>query len=286
MQETEGVIDVDAEAPRLRIRALARLSSDPSETDRLARAKKERAEVWCKAVAIRKTVWQIVKFTKGSSSKAADIKSDLLDARAAAAGKVNLELNEKYRGVFLSADLVGEPTPGWSPGSFAQEHKERLKTLADAVVHMDSESAFTFAFDGRSRENRKIVEESFASIPVTEQAELWLSFTDKTKTTASREVFGVDHGREICLVKLPAARVRLSCRPRKDKHSRAADSSSSTSDCIYRDLALADPAQLPRIAREQKAKILSLKGDAPSSWNGSAVPLFWNEGFLAQLLIN
>ena len=102
-----------------------------------------------------------------------------MDARAAAAGKLNLELNEKHRGVFLSADLVGEPAPGWSPGSFAQEHLDRLKVLADAVVQRDGESSFASAFDGRSRENRKILKESFAGIAVTEQAERWLSYTPK-----------------------------------------------------------------------------------------------------------
>ena len=272
-------VATDASGPQLSVRALARLSSDPDgpEKDRLMRAKKERAEVWAKAVAVRKQHWQIIKWSSGG--KAQEAKSQLLDQRSSS--KVVVELNERHRGYFLSADLLGESSPPWAPGAFDQKHMDRLKALVSAVTELDGESSFVFAFDGRSRENRKLIEESFtkSKIALTEMAELWLSY-DKGKQGNSREVFGADHSREVCFLKLPCPRVRLACKPRTDKHCRG--DSPSTSDCVYHALPMAEQEQLPRIARDQKAKIMQLKEDAPPSWNSTAVPLFWSESVLLQ----
>lgn len=104
----------------------------------------------------------------------------------------------------------------------------------------------------------------------------------QAKTANSREVFGSDLSREVCYMRLPCPRVRLSCKPRHDKFFKTAESP-STSDCCYSHVPLLQQENLPRIARDQKTKIMDLKQDAPPSWNSSAVPLFWTEGFLVLL---
>ena len=96
-----------------------------------------------------------------------------------------------------------------------------------------------------------------------------------------REVFGSDFAREVCLVRLPVPRVRMSCRPCCDKFCKA---DATTSDCVYQSVAMADTDGLPRISREQKAKVLDLTSAAPPSWTGSAVPLFWTESGLLHLV--
>ena len=42
--------------------------------------------------------------------------------------------------MFLSAGLVGEPIPGWLPGSFEKDHSDRLGVLAQALVRAPSPS--------------------------------------------------------------------------------------------------------------------------------------------------
>ena len=51
----------------------------------------------------------------------------------------------------------------------------------------------------------------------------------------------------------------------------------TTSDCVYASVCMADADNLPRISRDQKAKVLDLTTGAPASWTSSAVPLFWCE---------
>ena len=102
----------------------------------------------------------------------------------------DVELNEKHRACFLSADLVGEGQPGWSNSAFEKKHSQRLELLASALAEMDSESSFAFVFDGRIRENRKVIEDVFAKVSVTETAELWLSY-EKVPAEVIRESFPV-----------------------------------------------------------------------------------------------
>ena len=108
--------------------------------------------------------------------KSQEFKSQILQFRSAS--KVSVELNEKHRACILSADLLGEaPTP-WTCAAFDKTHESRLEMLVQAVAGMDSECSFAFAFDGRVRENRKIIEDAFAkaSVSSTELAELWFSY--------------------------------------------------------------------------------------------------------------
>ena len=95
--------DGSGSTPRLNIRTLARHASDPDDSSggRLARAKKERAEVWQKAVAIRKQHWRIEMW---SGWTAKDIKADLVKFRSQS--KVQTELNEKHKAFFLYSSLV------------------------------------------------------------------------------------------------------------------------------------------------------------------------------------
>ena len=169
-------ISADTGGPRLSVRALARFSSDPDghEASRLDRAKKERNEIWAKAQAVRREHWKIELWKPASKSQ--EFKSQILQYRSAS--KVSVELHEKHRACILSADLLGEaPTP-WTCAAFDKTHESRLEMLVQAVAGMDSECSFAFAFDGRVRENRKIIEDAFAkaSVSSTELAELWFSY--------------------------------------------------------------------------------------------------------------
>ena len=127
--------DGSGSTPRLNSHA-----SDPDDSSggRLARAKKERAEVWQKAVAIRKQHWRIEMW---SGWTAKDIKVDLVKFRSQS--KVQTELNEKHKAFFLSADLLGESTPAWSVGSFEKKHTDRICMIGKVLAELDSESSFT-----------------------------------------------------------------------------------------------------------------------------------------------
>ena len=84
-------------------------------------------------------------------------------------------------------------------------------------------------------------------------------------------------------MKLPCSRVRLSCKPRVDKHTRGTDV--TTADCTYNGVPMAELEQLPRISREDKEKVLGVKASAPPAWKGEAVPLIWGEGRTAANFI-
>ena len=168
--------DGSGSTPRLNIRTLARHASDPDDSSggRLARAKKERAEVWQKAVAIRKQHWRIEMW---SGWTAKDIKADLVKFRSQS--KVQTELNEKHKAFFLSADLLGESNPAWSVGSFEKKHTDRICMIGKVLAELDSESSFTFAFDGRAKEHRTVLEECFQNVNSTEMMDLWISYDSK-----------------------------------------------------------------------------------------------------------
>ena len=103
-----------------------------------------------------------------------------------------------------------------------------------------------------------------------------------TKPGMQREVFGSDVHREVALVLLPCARVRLSCRDRQDSWTR--EDASTTADCTYTQVPSVDPMGLPKISRKDKESILGVEAHAPSQWSSDAVPLYWGESALAVFI--
>ena len=181
--DRKAVETAEAAAPTMSVRALARWSSDPdsAEADRLSRAKKERADVWAKAVAIRKQHWRILQWR--SPKVAQDYKAQILADRAGNPAKVQLELNERHRAVILSADLSGEPTaPAWGNGPLDSKAYAKFKTLCCVAADLERDASFHFFFDGKNRENRKVIEDAVAKVSPTETAELWVSYEKALQT--------------------------------------------------------------------------------------------------------
>ena len=51
--------------------------------------------------------------------------------------------------------------------------------IGKVLAELDSESSFTFAFDGRAKEHRTVLEECFQNVNSTEMMDLWISYDSK-----------------------------------------------------------------------------------------------------------
>lgn len=235
-----------ASAPSLSVRQLARMGSDSDtlEAERLQRAQRERDELWEKAVAVRKTHVKIVNLAEIKPKKpttASEFVKVILHNRSS---KSELALNEKHRGVFVSADLISDGDPPWSVATMWKDGQQKFKLSLATVGELGQrEAEFHFLFDGRNRDSRKQMEDTFQKVPNTEICELWLSYSKAGSVGPVRKVFGSDVAREIGLVRLPAARVRLSCNPREDDFCRSDDA--TTADCTYEGV---EPQAVPWVA--------------------------------------
>lgn len=233
-------------APSLSVRQLARMGSDSDtlEAERLQRAQRERDELWEKAVAVRKTHVKIVNLAEIKPKKpttASEFVKVILHNRSS---KSELALNEKHRGVFVSADLISDGDPPWSVATMWKDGQQKFKLSLATVGELGQrEAEFHFLFDGRNRDSRKQMEDTFQKVPNTEICELWLSYSKAGSVGPVWKVFGSDVAREIGLVRLPAARVRLSCNPREDDFCRSDDA--TTADCTYEGV---EPQAVPWVA--------------------------------------
>ena len=240
----EKQISSEGGAPSLSVRQLARLQSegDEAEAERVTRAKKERDEIWAKAVAIRKKHVEIVDVSKlkKKPSTSSELKQQILGQRE---GNSDLGLNEAHRGIFLAADLSGEMSPPWQlSSSMTKACLTTFKLCLGAVEEMGSrECEFHFLLDGRDRESRKLMEDAFSKVPATELCEIWVSYSKTSQLGPSRKVFGFDSGREVGLVRLPCARVRLACSDREDDFTKGENT--STSDTTYEGVPATDVAR-------------------------------------------
>ena len=235
-----------ASAPSLSVRQLARMGSDSDtlEAERLQRAQRERDELWEKAVAVRKTHAKVVNLAEIKPKKpttASEFVKVILHNRSS---KSELALNEKHRGVFVSADLISDGDPPWSVATMWKDGQQKFKLSLATVRELGQrEAEFHFLFDGRNRDSRKQMEDTFQKVPNIEICELWLSYSKAGSVGPVRKVFGSDVAREIGLVRLPAARVRLSCNPREDDFCRSDDA--TTADCTYEGV---EPQAVPWVA--------------------------------------
>ena len=51
--------------------------------------------------------------------------------------------------------------------------------IGQVLAELDSESSFTFAFDGRAKEHRDILEDCFEKVNSSEMMDLWISYDAK-----------------------------------------------------------------------------------------------------------
>jgi hypothetical protein len=225
MQAIDGLqgpkqIEVSSSAtmvPTISTRQLFRLASDPADLQsRKAELEKERSFVLSKVTAERKKTMQFLHLSNVNSTSL----KEALNQTVVPTFKG--ELNSSHRMIVLSADQALEFDGGWASLpklSSAPDHNlsKIFKAKLDFALNGFSGPAdFTFVFDGRSRAARQVIESSVASVPDTNLAELWITYKGCVSRCSGRAVFGGEHNREVCFLKLPVGRVRINSKERED----------------------------------------------------------------------
>ena len=83
------------------------------------------------------------------------------------------ESGASHRGLFLACDLIGELQTAWSNGPLRPDSMKMLKVMFGSLEKLASRDCeFHFLFDGKSRECRKILEESLSKQSETELSEI------------------------------------------------------------------------------------------------------------------
>jgi len=129
------------------------------------------------------------------------------------------QLNTSHQMICVSADCCLEDSnQGWTGppnlhnSRLADLYRTRLKLAME--LSSNGSSNFAFCFDGRSREARKAMDEFLSNGEPF--AELWFTYVGKLHTTHTRKVFASQHNQEVCYIKMPVPRVRISANERKD----------------------------------------------------------------------
>ena len=130
------------------------------------------------------------------------------------------QLNSKHQMICVAADCCMESqVDGWTAPPSLQNSKQTDLYKAKVKLAMDLATGgscnFAFCFDGRSRDARKVIEESQ---PSGDMAELWITYVGKLHRSHTRKVFASQNNREICFIKMPVPRVRVSAVDRQDSH--------------------------------------------------------------------
>ena len=214
--DTKNVTEASASAPAVPMRVLARMNSNPDEDlgHKREQALQERREVFQKASSARKGLVQIA--LQPTPCTAAGIKS-LYQKSPAASFKG--ALNESHRAFFLSMDLVGEAKNGFQglagiPPRSTDSVKAKLEFMRGVASPFD----LVFVFDGRVRDNRRLIEaELLKNCPESQVAEMWITYTiGKNSRVPGRAVFGSAPNKELGYLKMPVAKVRLNSVDRED----------------------------------------------------------------------
>ena len=199
-------------------RQLFRLASDPADLQsRKAELEKERALVLSKVTAERKKTMQFLHLSNVNSTS---LKEPLNQTTVVPTFKG--ELNSSHRMIVLSADQALEFDGGWASLpklSAASDHNlsKIFKAKLDFALNgFPGPTDFTFVFDGRSRAARQVIESSVSSVPDTNLAELWITYKGCVSRRSGRAVFGGEHTREVCFLRLPVCRVRINSKERED----------------------------------------------------------------------
>lgn len=129
------------------------------------------------------------------------------------------EINNAHQMISVSADCCLEnhvsawtAPPTLQNSAQAKLFKDRVKLAME--VAKDGTCNFAFCFDGRSREARRVIEES---LPTGDSfAELWITYAGKLHKTHTRKVVASQFNREACFIKMPVSRVSVLAKDRQD----------------------------------------------------------------------
>ena len=162
-----SVVAVEAgAAPPPSLRALARMRSDADTPDERADMERaERAEVWQKAQAQRRKLIQVGKRLGWKTDAFADCYR-----KSGAVRNFKGTLKQQHRAFVVCADLVAcSPDEPWM-GKIPAAKKDHLQAMLDFVLQQSGPTDFIIMFDGRSRANRRVIEDSIAPKPHTVEA--------------------------------------------------------------------------------------------------------------------
>ena len=129
------------------------------------------------------------------------------------------QLNKSHQMICVAADCCLEDhANGWAAPPALQNPKQSDLFRAKVKLAMDlacgGSCNFAFCFDGRSRDARKVIEDSQVA---GELAELWITYSGKLHRSHTRKVFASQHNREVCFIKMPVPRVRVTAIDRQDR---------------------------------------------------------------------
>eukprot|EP00435_Cladocopium_sp_Y103_P010261 s794_g2.t1 len=253
----------DTGAPKMTVRTLARMSSDP---DADLATQRERDEIWRQAQALRKKVVNLA-FGRTEADLNALWNKPVAEEVKSFAG----ELNESHRLWVLSTELLEEKqmTPWSAIGSLTDkgDAKNLLKFIQNnATKPFD----FVLVWDGRSLANRKFLDEELKVLQnASTTTELWITY--KGTSRVGRRVFGGSVTKEIGYLKSNVARDKFVDKNGSDEIS--------TYDTGFVGVDLPVLTTLPRMLEAEKEQILGKNnsGAKPAAWSRAGVPLFWQE---------
>ena len=260
-------------APGPSMRQLARISSDPggvSQGEQLEQMKKERADLWKKARAQRQRFVQLALW-KTRTKEGLEAVVQKAKSVASFAGK----LNETHRAFICSMDLLQEAdAQPWATACVPKG--AAVDARMSFLCSREGPTDFAFAFDGRSRTVRRVLEDTFEASKKSVE-EVWVIYQDSGGPTRSRKTCLGSNTREVVFCKLPCPRARLTLKPRE---AFAAAGETSTHHTTWTGVPLPSLTRLPRLTVGDKKLInpsLTEDGAAPPKWELQGVPLFWNE---------
>ncbi|CAJ1455384.1 unnamed protein product [Effrenium voratum] len=256
-------------APGMSVRQLARLSSNPEDVESKAR---ERAEIWRQAQNLRK---KLISFTVASKESDFSGLWDRSCAETVRAFNGAMSQPKGHRLFVASCDLHedGQLSP-WSTVSSAQDTQRLKSTLRFLVSTATKNSDFVLAFDGRSAQNRRLLEDELQTLqnPST-STELWIAFVTTHLSRPGRRVFGAAAHRESGYLKGNVARVRLNIKKREDPFVPDNSGEVTSYEGGFVGVELPAITSLPRIAESQKPTALNIKelrgGAKPRGWERS-----------------
>ena len=261
--------------PGLSLRQLARIGSDNAVTmeEKKEALMKERDELWKRARAQRQKFVQFAHWKNKSKEGL-----DAIFSKAQSISGFSGRLNESHRGFMVSMDMIQESDVNpWL--STVCPKGGTTDAILSFATSREGGVDFVFCFDGRSREARRRLEDSFEKARKATE-EVWIVYSGKSSApgSRSRKVCMAANKKEALLLKLPCARVRLNTKSRELFN---AAGESSTHDSTWTAVPAMSVTQLPRMPVVEKRKIFKdIKEDAtmqPPKWPVDGVPLFWNE---------
>lgn len=261
--------------PGLSLRQLARIGSESGVTleEKKEALMKERDELWKRARAQRQ---KFVQFAHWKNKTKEGLEALL--SRAQSIAGMSGKLNESHRGFMVSMDLIQESDVSPWLSTMCPKGGSTDAILSFATSR-EGGVDFVFCFDGRNREARRRLEDSFEKARKPTE-EVWIVYSGKSSApgSRSRKVCMAANTKEALLLKLPCPRVRLNTKSRELFN---AAGESSTHDSTWTAVPALSAMQLPRLPAAEKRKIFKeIKEDAemqPPKWPVDGVPLFWNE---------